>query len=298
MYCDCRACRRGRIAYIYIMDSESNHCPEDWANASDVKHLLDQILGNPLADHAEQVIIHLKHELLDAHVAGIVRAIERTSAIARSTNAQFNGGVALHTILYHLLGGAASGLRPPPGSYNRNTASSCKAGWAAATGAKDKFYKRLPNADAKSKKGDNTDLLRLQAAVFDPKEILAQIMSRRNKLTGKLESMAISIDEIADISRQWGSTPSTRQPSLRSPRHGRRLTRLACSTHPTSTACCHFRRTRLLLLQSRRLQQGGSEIRWTPCLAKKGFFFICVDNHTGGWTGGWKHSVIRNHTCG
>jgi hypothetical protein len=32
------------------------------------------------------------------------------------------------------------------------------------------------------------------------KEILAQIMSRRNKLTGKLESMAISIDEIADKS--------------------------------------------------------------------------------------------------
>jgi hypothetical protein len=32
------------------------------------------------------------------------------------------------------------------------------------------------------------------------KEILAQIMSRRNKLTGKLESMAISIDEISDKS--------------------------------------------------------------------------------------------------
>ena len=92
MYCDCRACRRGRIAYIYIMDSESNHCPEDWANASDVKHLLDQILGNPLADHAEQVIIHLKHKLLDAHVAGIVHV--PSSARVRSPAAQMPSSMA------------------------------------------------------------------------------------------------------------------------------------------------------------------------------------------------------------
>ena len=47
------------------------------------------------------------------------------------------------------------------------------------------------------------------------KEIFAQLLSRRNKATGKLESRAISIDEIADKSAegqaaQYKSTMSVR----------------------------------------------------------------------------------------
>lgn len=61
------------------------------------------------------------------------------------------------------------------------------------------------------------------------KEILAQLLYRRNKETGKLESMAMSIDEIPDKRRQWGSTPSSPRRSRPSPRRGTRPQSSGCS---------------------------------------------------------------------
>ena len=151
------------------MDSAGGELsPEGWADVPVVKELLFQILGNPLADHATPVAMQLSGGLLDGHVAGLVRFIESASASARKSSAQFDSGVALHTVLYHLLGGTASGLRPPPGSHDRQAIRSCTPGWSAATKAKTKFYSQLKDAVSKSKKGDHVDLRRIRSTVFDP----------------------------------------------------------------------------------------------------------------------------------
>ena len=44
--------------------------------------------------------------LLKAHVAGLVRAIDRHAAAAKRDKRTFDAGFALHMAVYHLLGGA------------------------------------------------------------------------------------------------------------------------------------------------------------------------------------------------
>ena len=82
--------------------------------------MLANILADPGGDHTVAVGQHLHVVLRDAHVASIVRAFERelaaTGSFSRS-HLGFNAGTALHTILYHLLGGATTDIYHRPRSW-------------------------------------------------------------------------------------------------------------------------------------------------------------------------------------
>ena len=85
--------------------------------------LLGEILADPSGDHAGGVAKSLEGPLLDAHVASIVRALDllrHDPAFAKRFTT--DRGVALHTILYHLLGGAERSLPPPPRDSSRSVA--------------------------------------------------------------------------------------------------------------------------------------------------------------------------------
>ena len=68
--------------------------------------------------------------LLDAHVFSIVRAFkhELNTHGAFSQSFTLDKGIALHTVLFHLLGGADSNLPPPPRAYSAAKAKRCAHG--------------------------------------------------------------------------------------------------------------------------------------------------------------------------
>eukprot|EP00966_Prymnesium_polylepis_P272824 6302878-Prymnesium_polylepis.1 len=85
---------------------EEGNAPELWARRPEVQQLLGSILAEPLGDHSTAVAQASAGVLLDAHVAGIVRELDGGGLRSNSSFGQSfttDGGVALHTVLYHLL---------------------------------------------------------------------------------------------------------------------------------------------------------------------------------------------------
>ena len=145
--------------------------PEVWATRPEAQQLFGLILSDPQGDHAAAVAQQSIEVLLDAHVAGIVRWIGKL----KSGNATFSeksftrdAGVALHTILFHLLNGAAAGLPPPPPETTADETRRCKPGWATARPAGEKFWQDLSAARTKAKAGDDTKLQALRGRIFEP----------------------------------------------------------------------------------------------------------------------------------
>ena len=102
--------------------------PEDWAESAEVHKLLVDMLERPVGDHRAAVAQLLSGDLLDAHVAGIVRQLRALRDGAFPSSFSRHTGVALHTVLYHLLGGADSRLPPPPLDANRDEKNGCDCG--------------------------------------------------------------------------------------------------------------------------------------------------------------------------
>mgnify|MGYP002630576956 CR=1 FL=1 len=143
---------------------------EEWAQQPGVRRLLAAILADPHGDHAAGVAGQLDGVLLDAHVAGIVRVLETLGTDATfGQSFTTNGGAALHAVLYHLLGGDQRGLPQPPLNSSREEIQRCKAGWATAKPASDKFFKDLPKARWKAKEGGDASWWHdLHGRVFNP----------------------------------------------------------------------------------------------------------------------------------
>ena len=143
-------------------------CPEQWAQRPEVMQLLGSVLADPVGDHGAAVAKHFNGTLLDAHVASIVKALgllRDNPAFDQSFTT--DGGVALHTILYHLLGGAGN-IPPPPSEYTREEAKRCKPGWTSAARATDAFKMNMFEARRQAKAGDDAMLRRLRGRVFAP----------------------------------------------------------------------------------------------------------------------------------
>ena len=89
--------------------------PDLWCRDPAAQQLLAAILAAPHADHSAAVQAIFGRTVLDAHVASVVSYVIEPKEPAVFSDAVFtrDGGVALHTILYHLLGGEASGFRRP-----------------------------------------------------------------------------------------------------------------------------------------------------------------------------------------
>ena len=149
------------------MDQPGAH--EGWAQRPDVLLLLGEILADPSGDHAGGVAKSLEGPLLDAHVASIVRALDLLRddpAFAKSFTT--DRGVALHTILYHLLGGAERGLPPPPRDSSRSETQRCAPGLKAASKMSQRFFTDRDEA-RRQEKGDNgAALQKLRGRVFAP----------------------------------------------------------------------------------------------------------------------------------
>ena len=137
--------------------------PEDWITSTAVLDLLAKILTEPFGDHAVHGV--LNGTLRDVHVAGILRLLAKKkphSAVWEGVNHR-DVGLALHTVLYHLLGGATTELRPPPGTGP--AALECRPGHHVETARNFAMFKDLTRA--KSTK-DYALVLRLRSKVFDP----------------------------------------------------------------------------------------------------------------------------------
>ena len=132
--------------------------------------LLGKILTDPLGDHATAVAKQELGVLLDAHVAGIVRALDGLwSGVAAFQNSFTRDvGVALHTVLYHLLDGAERGVPPPPREVTAEENRRCSPGWTAAKPAAKKFFEDLAAAKTKAKGGDSSKLCELRRRIFAP----------------------------------------------------------------------------------------------------------------------------------
>jgi hypothetical protein len=142
--------------------------PEEWAAQPGPKRLVTNILAHPHDDHAAAVGVQLCGVLLDAHVAGIVGVLEKGRVSTFANTFTTDAGVALHTVLYHLLGGAALNL-PPPRPASRDEVKRCGAGWTAATKAAAKFAKDMIDARRRIREGgDDTLLRRLRSSPFAP----------------------------------------------------------------------------------------------------------------------------------
>ena len=142
--------------------------PELWSTRPEAVQLLGNILANPHADHVPGVAQLSLGVLREAHVAGIVRALEGLEEGTTPFPNSFttNAGAALHTVLYHLLGGADQNLPPPPSDTSRDEIKRCSAGWSTAKPDKDTFFRKLAKAKAKADGGDA--LRALRGAIFAP----------------------------------------------------------------------------------------------------------------------------------
>ena len=142
--------------------------PEAWANRPHILELLASILAHPAGDHAAAVAALPEGVLLNAHVASIVRVLDGLrSNVAFANSFTSVAGVALHTILFHLLGGASQQLpAPPTAPVTRDDIARCASGWAVAKPAAKKFFSDMAAARFKEKQGDGAELHRLRTAVF------------------------------------------------------------------------------------------------------------------------------------
>ena len=84
--------------------------PESWALRPDVQRLLAAMLAAPCADHAKEAAALLDGgALLEAHVASVFRhVVEPHTPSVFEASFTSDSGVAMHTILFHLLGGGRS----------------------------------------------------------------------------------------------------------------------------------------------------------------------------------------------
>jgi hypothetical protein len=151
----CTACLR-------LMDPSQ---PEHWITSTAVLELLAKILKNPLGDHAVDAV--LDGPLLDVHVAAIFRVLvmkprsEVWEGVAHSSV-----GLALHTVLYHLLGGGATELHPPPrGGTAADAGNTCRSGFKCEEARYRAIFKDLSRA--KTTKNEAL-VLRLRSKAFDP----------------------------------------------------------------------------------------------------------------------------------
>jgi hypothetical protein len=148
---------------------EERNVPEEWAQQPRHKALMAQILRDPGGDYAAQVAQHLNGVLLDAHVASVVRALaglRSDAAFAKSFTT--DASIALHSVLYHLLGGPLHNLPPPPLECTRAEALRCGPGLVVAKPAAARFYVLMREARGKERKGDKSLLLSLRAQPFAP----------------------------------------------------------------------------------------------------------------------------------
>ena len=143
---------------------------EDWAQRPENMQLLGSMLADPGGDHAAAVAKNLDGILLDAHVASIVRVLGALrDNVAFSKSFTTDGGVALHTVLYHLLGGAERNLPAPPTESTRAETSRCAPGLRAAKKMAEAFFTDRDEARRQAKKGgDDSVLQRLRGRIFAP----------------------------------------------------------------------------------------------------------------------------------
>ena len=139
--------------------------PEQWATTPAVRELLANILKEPVGEHTAAVDAVLNGPLLDAHVAGIFRLLKKK----RPRSEVWNGagytdiGFALHAVIYHLLGGAATKLLPPPhGGTLADACRACRHGYSVE--AKRDYFKDLAHANSTR---NESWALRLRSTVFD-----------------------------------------------------------------------------------------------------------------------------------
>lgn len=140
--------------------------PEEWAHNN--LELLAAILAEPHGDHEQQIRVSLSSErVLDAHVAGVVRVLQglRTNP-ALQVSYTSDAGIALHALLYHLLGGRGLGLPSPALDSSRPERERCAPGWAVAKPASARFFASLRKARLNAKTGDEALLTRLRTQPF------------------------------------------------------------------------------------------------------------------------------------
>ena len=95
---------------------------ENWAYRPDVQEHLAKILHHPDDDHQDAVRELLPGGLRDVHAY----SLWRLSSVVKLGDGSFqssltgNVGVALHTWLFHFLGGASAGLLPPPAANDQD----------------------------------------------------------------------------------------------------------------------------------------------------------------------------------
>jgi hypothetical protein len=134
--------------------------------------LLANILADPGLDHTAAVGQQLHGSLRDFHVVSIVRSLERELNAAGSfcrSQLGFHAGMALHAILYHLLGGATTNIPPPPLVASKVERDRCLAGWAKAVPAKKAFYENMRKArDRARSSGSLKPLHAMRSQVFAP----------------------------------------------------------------------------------------------------------------------------------
>ena len=142
--------------------------PDEWAATAEVQDLLATMLEHPGGDHEAAVARLLGGELLDAHVAGIVRLLRGLRSGAFPSSFTRDAAVALHTVIYHLLGGASTQRPAPPLEATREAKKRCGSGWATAEPAADKFFTQMRQARQDERQGDSRLMHSLCSRIFDP----------------------------------------------------------------------------------------------------------------------------------
>ena len=164
---DCGARRRSsKDAWRVMAEREQ---PEQWTSRPEVLQLFGSMLAHPLGDHTEAVFKILKGALLDAHVASLTHWIDGKQGAAVVKGCKSNKPVALHTIMYHLLGGADGDVPTPPAKVTPEESDRCNPGWATAKPTAKKFFDDMRAARSQEKGGDGGAMLRrLRGRLFAP----------------------------------------------------------------------------------------------------------------------------------
>ena len=146
---------------------ETDHsCPWQWAGTEDVIELLSKILCNPLDDHRSSVSYRLKQPLLLGEVASMCRALKKGPSLMFPGSFTNDVAIALHCILFHLLGEAAGLVPLPPGPIQRDFALTCRPLQKAGDTLQSKFFCLLAKANVQAKRGDVQLLRELQQKPF------------------------------------------------------------------------------------------------------------------------------------